>query len=181
MPRTRSLTAGAFSIAVASWRALQLQGAEPLGVGLLAEGGACALEGRQDARGIDLAGVVVGADCLGGLDALLGGRGLALELGQIAVDGGELALDLRDARLYGDEALLGVLGALLLDLVLVLQGGELGLALAEDRALALLQRAFDAAVLGHSLHALGVDLLGLGVELAACVARTRRPDRDARS
>ena len=68
------------------------------------------------------------------------------------------------------QALLRVLGALLLDLVLVLQGAELGLALTIDRALALLHRALDAAVLGHSLHALAVDLLGLGVELALVLA-----------
>ena len=43
---------------------------------------------------------------------------------------------------------------------------ELGHALAIDGAPALLQRAFDAAILGHALDALGVDLLGLGVELA---------------
>ena len=68
------------------------------------------------------------------------------------------------------EALLRVLGALLLDLVLVLQGGELGHALAVDRPLALLERALDAAILGQPLHALGVDLLGLGVELGSVLA-----------
>ena len=47
---------------------------------------------------------------------------------------------------------------------------ELGHALAIDRSLALLQGAFDAAVLGQSLDALGVDLLGLGVELGFVLA-----------
>ena len=79
------------------------------------------------------------------------------------------------------EPLLRVLGALLLDLVLVLQGGELGLALAIDRPLALLQRAFHAAILGQPLHALGVDLLGLGVELALVLAVLGRQRPDARS
>ena len=151
-------------------RALGLQGAEPLGVGLLTEGDAGALEGRQHASGIEPGALVVGIDRLGSLDALLGGEGLALQLGQIAIDRGELALDLGDAGFDRIEALLRVLGALLLDLVLVLQGGKLGYALAIDRTLALLQRAFDAAVLGHSLHALAVDLLGLGIELALVLA-----------
>ena len=126
-------------MALSRLRALLLQGGQPLGVGLLAEGGARALEGRQHAGGIELGALVVGARRLGVLDALLGRLGLALELGEIAVDGGKLALDLGDARLDGDETLLRVLGALLLDLVLVLQGGELGHALAIDRPLALLR------------------------------------------
>ena len=84
---------------VGELRALQLQGAEPLGVGLLAEGGARALEGRQHAGGVELGALVVGVRRLGVLDALLGGLGLALQLGEVAVDGGKLALDLGDARL----------------------------------------------------------------------------------
>ena len=104
MARTFSLVAGVLDMALSRLRALQLQGAEPLGVGLLAEGGARALEGRQHAGGIELAALVVGADGLGGLDALLGGLRLALQLGQVAVDGGELALDLGDARLDGGRA-----------------------------------------------------------------------------
>ena len=51
-------------------RALLLQGGQPLGVGLLAEGGARALEGRQHAGGVELGALVVGVGRLGGLDAL---------------------------------------------------------------------------------------------------------------
>ena len=63
------------------------------------------------------------------------------------------------------EPLLAVADALLLDLVGVLQPGELVHALAVDGALALLQRAFRAAVLGLRLDALGIDALGAVVEL----------------
>ena len=61
MARTRSLVAGVLAIALRRLRALLLQDAEPLGVGLLAEGGARALEGRQHAGGVELGALVVGS------------------------------------------------------------------------------------------------------------------------
>jgi hypothetical protein len=81
MARTRSLVTWLLDIALTRVSALHLQGAEPLGVGLLAECGAGALEGGQHAGGIELGALVVGVDGLGLLDALVGGEGLALQLG----------------------------------------------------------------------------------------------------
>src|SRR5262249_2636543 len=145
---------------------LRLQGREPFGVRLLSEARTGPLEGREYAGRIEPGSCIVRVRRLGVSDALLRRLGLAFELGKIAVDGGELALDLGDARLRRHKALLGVLAALLPDLVLVLHGGEFGHALAKDGTLADLHGPFDAAILRHTLHALGVDLLGLGVERA---------------
>ena len=64
MARTFSLVAGVLVMALTRLRALQLQRAQPLGVGLLAECGARALEGRQHAGGVELGAFVVG---VGGL------------------------------------------------------------------------------------------------------------------
>ena len=76
---------------------MRLQGGEPLDIRLLAEGGAGALEGRQHARRIDLGPFRLLLDGLRSLDALLGGLGLALVLGDLAVDGGDFALEADDA------------------------------------------------------------------------------------
>src|SRR5262249_42698107 len=72
----------------------------------------------------------------------------------------------RKPHLHPSEALLRILAAFLLDLVLIVEGGKLAHALAIDRALALLHRAFDTSIFGHAFDPLGVDLLGFGVELA---------------
>ena len=53
MPRTCSLAAGVLEHGAEQIAALGLDGRQPLGVGLLAEGGARALEGRQHAGRID--------------------------------------------------------------------------------------------------------------------------------
>ena len=138
--------------------ALGLEACQPLGVRLLAERGARALEGRQHAGRIDLGAFRVALGAFRRLDALRRGLGLALVLGDIAVDGGDLALEADDAG--------GSLVALALclsqarvvrDQELALQLVRFGHALAKDRPLAALQRALDAAVLGIGLDALGGD------------------------
>ena len=76
--------------------ALGLKASQPLRVRLLAEGGARALEGRQHAGRVDLGAFSVALAGFRRLDALGRGLGFALVLGDIAVDGGDLALEADD-------------------------------------------------------------------------------------
>jgi len=101
-----------------------------------------------------------------GLDALVGGNGLAFELRQFAIHACKLTLDLRDALIDGIEALLRIAHAFLADLVVFLETAHIAHDLAINRPLAFLERAFHALVLGHGLDALGVYFLGAVVELS---------------
>ena len=138
--------------------ALGLEPCEPFGIRLLAEGGAGALEGRQHARRIDLGAFRVAFGTLRRLDALGRGLGFALVLGDIAVDGGDLALEADDAGGSLVALALGLSQARVVrDQELALQLFRLGGALAKDRSLAALERAFHAAVFRVGLDALGGD------------------------
>ncbi len=151
---------------VVELRAALLHDAELLRRRLLTELDARLLEGGKHAAGIDvLLGVLSDGVVLRHLDALLGGLLLALVLGELAVDGRQFLFDLRDTPVSGVETLLGVLDPVVLDLEGGLHLAKLVHALAIDGALAFLQRAFDALVLGHRLDALGIDGAGARVEL----------------
>jgi hypothetical protein len=82
--------------------------------------------------------------------------------------------------LHRIETLLRILGALLLDLVLVLQGAQLCHALAEDRALAHLERAFDATILGQPSTRLASISLALASSSLWCWPYSQKGP-DARS
>src|SRR5690606_16521378 len=119
---------------------------------LLAEFRPRTLERRHHAARIDPRSVVRDRCFAGETDALLRSIRFAFELRQIAVDIGQLALDLRDAALNTAQTLLGVVGAFLLDLVLILQARQLGHALTIDRPAACLAGALDTAILGQGFH-----------------------------
>ncbi len=97
------------------------------------------------------------------LDALLGGLGLALVLGEIAVEGCQFRVDRGEARFDGGEALLRILHPLLGNLRRALNQRQFVHALAVDGTATGLQRAFDTLVLGESFDAFGVDVLRLGI------------------
>ncbi len=136
-----------------------------LDVGLLPEGDFGRLELGEDAGGIQAHALILLALPLRELDALLGGLRFGLVGCQVPADGGELAVNLGEARLDRAQALMSVVGALLGDLVGRLQLVEFVHALAVDGTLAFLERAFDALVLGHRFDALGVDLARFAVEI----------------
>ncbi len=87
---------------------------------------------------------------------MLGGLCLALVLGDLAVDGGDLALEADDAGRGLVALTLGLLEPRFVgNGELSLQLAELGHALAIDRPLAAFERALDATVLCRRIDALG--------------------------
>ena len=166
MARTFSLVACVLDMALSKLRALLLQGGEPLGVGLLAEGGAGPLEGRQHAGRVEL-GCPRPRCRQPAVDLMrcsaVWASPFSLARSPSTVDSSRSIWEMRVSTVT--RRFWASLVRSCLDLVLVLQGGHLGHALAIDGAAALLERTFHAAILGHCLDALGVDLLGLAVEL----------------
>ena len=148
----------------------------------LAEIGAGAFESPHHAAWIDARAVVAARRIAGQPDALLRGIGFAFQLGEIAVDRRQLSFDLGDAAFDRLQPTLRIPGALLANFILVPQLGQFRHALAIDRPAALLAGAFDAAVLSHRFHALGVDLFLFCVEFAlvlgkfGCQPRPLTPD-----
>ena len=98
MPRTFSLAAGVPSMAPSRLPHCACTAASRSASGCWRKAVRALLEGRQDARGIDLAALAVRIGGLRRLDAMLGGLRLALVLGHLADDGGDLALEADDAR-----------------------------------------------------------------------------------
>lgn len=70
---------------------------------------------------------------------------------------------------------MGILGALLCDLVGVLQQAQFAHALTVDGSAALLAGTFHALVLGQGLHTLCVNLARLGVEVGLFLAYSAKP------
>ncbi len=136
-----------------------------LGGWLLPKVGACLRKERQHVVGIELR-LAITARLLRGPDQLIGSFHLARQLGEVAINGRKLALQLRNTGLQVAEPLFCVLGPLFLDLVFVLQPFEFGHPLAVNGATALLAGALNAALLRKGLDAFLVDLPRFGIQLA---------------
>src|SRR5690606_3542806 len=102
-------------------------------------------------------GVLACATGLGDGNHLAGGVGLALELGEVAVDLSQLGLGLGEPAVDAGQALLVRLQTLARDLELGLELRLLLLAGAVELATADLAGALDALLLGESLGALLVE------------------------
>ena len=129
------------------------------------------LELGKHARGIELSAAFDGRGSFSHLDALTGRLFFTLELGQVAVNAGQLALDGRQARFDRVQTLLGVFDPLFADLGVVLQLAEFRHALTPNRSFALFQGALDPFVFGHRVDALGVDLFGARIEIGFLFAK----------
>ena len=132
----------------------------------MAEIADAALKRRQQASRIELGSGVVLGSILRELDALFGGLSFAFELGEVAVDVGQLAIDRGHTQFNSRQALLRILHALFSDLVGALHQIEFRHALTIDGSTAFAPSTFDTPIFGQSFNALGIDVFGFGVKLA---------------